>query len=159
MTGQFEQEMNRALEIFIATVTGAAERLAIDSLRSAFARGRHHTSGHAVASAGNDAPAARIEPHHRSAPASATSEAVLLDRLVLFIRENPGWHTGQIGRYLGVHTSKLRRPLRKLVADGAIRIEERAIGTGARKYRTYLVVEHINGECAEPSAVPAEATA
>jgi len=49
--GQFEREVNRALEIFVATVNGVAERLTIEALRSAFVRGSHHTtSGHAATS-------------------------------------------------------------------------------------------------------------
>jgi hypothetical protein len=157
--GQFEREVNHALEIFVATVTGVAERLTIEALRSAFVRGPHHTSGHAVAPAGNDVPAHSKGLHHRREPTSAAPAAVSVDRLVTFIREHPGWHTARIGRHLGIHTSKLRPPLRKLVADGTIRIEERAIGTSERKYRTYFVVEHVNGERAEPSVMLAEATA
>jgi hypothetical protein len=166
--GQFEREVNRALEIFVATVTGVAERLTVEALRSAFVRGSHHTSGHAVAPAGNEVPAPSKELHHRREPTSAAPAAVSADRLVIFIRENPGWRSGQIARYLGIHTSKLRPLLRKLVADGTIRIEERAVGTSERKYRTYLVVEHVsgeravehvNGERAEPSVMLAEATA
>jgi len=159
MTGQFEREVSRALEIFIATVTGVAERLAVEALRSAFVRGSHHTSGHGVAPAGNDVPAPSKELHHRRAPTSAAPAAVSVDRLVTLIRENPGWSTGQIGGYLGIHTSKLRPTLRKLVADGTIRIEERAIDTSRRKSRTYFVVEHVDGERSEPSVTLAEATA
>jgi len=106
-------------------------------------------------------PAPSNELHHRREPISAAPATVLVDRLVTFIRKNPGWNCGQIGRYLGIHTSKLRPPLRKLVADGTIRIEVRACGTSLRKSRAYFAVEHVNGERAEPSVTLAlaEATA
>jgi hypothetical protein len=158
--GQFEREVNRALEIFVATVNGVAERLTIEALRSAFVRGSHYTtSGHTVTPAGNEVSAPPNERHHRREPTSPAPAAVSVDRLVTFIRENPGWYCGQIGRYLGIHTSKLRPLLRKLVADGTIRIEERAVGASERRYRAYFVVEHVNGERAEPSVLLAEATA
>lgn len=78
--------------------------------------------------------------------------------IVACIRENPGCNTTQLSRSLGLHKSKLRRQLRNLVDDGAIRIEELTSGFGRRLRRTYFVVEPANGAHAhtEASVIPAE---
>jgi len=158
MTAQFEVDVRSALEIFVAAITSAAERAAIEGLHSAFQRAfeRVTQAGHAMGAVGNESPPPK-EHAHRRAPAQI-DRAAMRERIVAFIRDNPGCNTTQLSRSLGAHRSRLRRQLRNLADNRAIRIEERSPGFGRQLHRTYFVVEPGNGASAhtEASIVPAE---
>jgi hypothetical protein len=79
-------------------------------------------------------------------------------RVLACIRENPGWDATQLGRSLGSFPSKLRRPLRELANQDAIRFEERPVGPGGARRHVYFVREHASGAhaCVEPATASAE---
>lgn len=153
MTCQLERDVRRALETFVGEIARAAERAVVDAIRASFAQVSSRLG--TVASSGGDLPSPS-KPAHQSAP--TLSDAALTLNVVARIRESPGCSTAQLGRSLGIHTAKLRRHLRKLAIDGAIRIEESRTKFGGQRCYAYFVVEHVNGQCAEP-VISAEATA
>jgi hypothetical protein len=153
MMCQLERDVRRALETFVGEIVRAAERAAIEAIRASFAQVSSRLG--TVANSGGDVPSPG-ESAHKRVPISP--DVALTLNVVTRIRENPGCSTVQLGRSLGIHSAKLRRYLRKLAIDGAIRIEESRSKFGGQRCYTYFVVEHINGQCAEP-VIPAEATA
>jgi predicted transcriptional regulator len=156
MAGTFEEEVKVALEIFLATIRRAAERAAVEVIRSSFARVSVQMGG-AVGASDEDAAPPDELAHRR---ASSTSDlAAMRERVVSWLRANPGSSTVQLGRSLGIHSYKLRRYLRKLADDGVIRFEESSAGLGGLRRRAYYVVEVANEAPAEGSAAPVEATA
>lgn len=154
MTGTFQQVVKDAFATFLADITAAAEREAIEALRAAFARASRQAGAAAAV-----LPASDGRAHRRVDRRAAVriDRAAVRDRVVACIREHPGWGPVQLGRSLAILPSKLRRHLRELVSDGAIRFEEGPAKFGQR-LRLYFVREPANGasERAEPAAVPTE---
>jgi hypothetical protein len=134
MTGNLEQEVKRALDTFIADITRSAERAAIDGIRSAFVRASPRPDA-AVTEAGDHVRVSDPSAHRRGP--TATDRTSMRARVLVCIRENPGWDTTQLGRSLGSFPSKLRRPLRELANEGAIRFEHRSIDSVGPQRRVY----------------------
>lgn len=151
--GQFERDVKRAFDTFLADITSAAERAAIEGIHAGFVRASTQAS-HAVAATADDVPPSDELAHRRAR--APIDRAAMRERVVACIRENPGWDTVQLGRSLGIYPSKLRRQLRELANDGAIRFEEQPLGFGGQRRRMYFVGDPANGAHAEPSAVPCE---
>lgn len=157
MRCQLERDVRRSVETFVGEIVRAAERAAIEAANEAIRASFAQVSGRpdTVANSGGDVPSPG-ESAHKRAPTSP--DVALTLNVVTRIRENPGCSTAQLGRSLGIHSAKLRRHLRKLAIDGAIRIEESRSKFGGQRCYTYFVVEHVNGQCAGP-VIPAEGTA
>jgi hypothetical protein len=154
MTGQFAQDVKRAIEIFLAEITRAAQRAAIE-IHSAFDRASSQMS-RAVSGTSDHAPASD-RPAQRRPPAPIDPAAVRA-RVVACIRQSPGWDTTQLCRSLCISPSRLRRELHELTAEGAIRFEVHPIGLDGMRRRLYFVLEPANGPQprTEPLAVPAK---
>jgi hypothetical protein len=88
----FQNEMNRVVQGFVAQITELARRAAIDTLESAF-------GGRAA----------------RGAAPAAVSE-----RFSSFVKASPGLRIEQINKQLGTTTKDLALPIRKLISEGAI---------------------------------------
>ena len=118
----FQNDMNRAVQGFVAQITELARRAAIDTLESAFG-GRAARSGGSVAAA---APAptsvgrAGRPRGGRGAKRSAADLEALSDQFATFVKSNPGLRIEQINKQLGTTTKDLALPIRKLIADGVI---------------------------------------
>jgi hypothetical protein len=122
----FQSEMNRTVQGFVAQISELARRAAIDTLESAFA-GRASRGGNAapVLVASDDraertrgaaaAARARVGAKRTSADLVALSE-----RFASFVKANPGLRIEQINKELGTVTKDLALPIRKLLADGVI---------------------------------------
>lgn len=157
MTNEFEQVVKRALDTFIAVVVKAAEDAAIDAIQTAFvqvvAQRRHGETP-----SRNDERRSQDRAHRRT-PANSDVAAVL-DRIVAGIRENPGRHIGELSQFLELSASTLRRHLRKLANDGAIRMETRPdTRFGGQRIRMFFPVEQTHGAGAERSTASVETTA
>jgi len=152
MTGEFEQEVHAAFQIFIAAVTRAAERTAVETIRSACAR----ASLRAVRVVGASD---RGPPPGKSMARRAMDDAAVRMTVVAYLREHSGTSPTRLGLTLGINHGPLRRYLRELVDDGTIRIEERFVGFGRQRHRACFLVEHVNPSAAESPAAPAEAMA
>jgi hypothetical protein len=111
----FQNEMNRTVQGFVAQITELARRAAIDTLESAFG-GR----------VGNGAAASIVvgragRPRGgRGAKRTPADLAALSDKVASFVKANPGLRIEQINKQLDTTTKDLALPIRKLISEGVI---------------------------------------
>ena len=127
----FQNEMNRVVQGFVAQITELARRAAIDTLESAFG-GR----------AGRGAPAAEAltaslgrvgRPRGgRGAKRSSADLEALSSRFASFVNANPGLRIEQINKQLGTTTKDLALPIRKLISENRIKAK------GQKRSTTYF---------------------
>ena len=118
----FQNDMNRAVQGFVAQITELARRAALDTLESAFG-GRTARSGGPPAVVATAAPSlgrAGRPRGGRGAKRSAADLEALSERFATFVKTNPGLRIEQINKQLGTTTKDLALPIRKLIADGVI---------------------------------------
>jgi hypothetical protein len=124
----FQNEMNRVVQGFVAQITELARRAAIDTLESAFggrapAAARSAapavTSTSGVALAANFGRVGRPRGGRGAKRTSADLEA-LSDRFASFVKANPGLRIEQINKQLGTTTKDLALPIRKLISEGVV---------------------------------------
>jgi len=118
----FQTEMNRAVQGFVAQITELARRAAIDTLESAFG-GRAPRGGAPVAVAALAAASfGRVgRPRGgRGAKRTAADLEALSERFASFVKANPGLRIEQINKQLGTTTKDLALPIRKLISEGVI---------------------------------------
>jgi len=122
----FQTEMNRVVQGFVAQITELARRAAIDTLESALTGQRGGRRGGSVAFLG------RVG---RGKGIKRTSDELddLSDKFVDFVKENPGLRIEQINKQLGTTTKDLALPIRKLLAEGALKAK------GQKRSTTYTV--------------------
>ena len=115
----FQTEMNRVVQGFVAQITELARRAAIDTLESAFG-GRSGRS--APAAAALVATLGRVgRPRGgRGAKRSSADLEALSQRFASFVKANPGLRIEQINKELGTTTKDLALPIRKLISEGVI---------------------------------------
>src|SRR4051812_14661809 len=102
----FQHEMNQTVTSFVAQISELARRAAIDTLESAFgARGARTASPVAAAAA----PPARIGRPRGGRGAKRTSADIeeMSQRVVSFVKSNPGLRIEQINKELGTTTKDL----------------------------------------------------
>jgi hypothetical protein len=122
----FQNEMNRTVQGFVAQITELARRAALDTLESAF-QGRAPRGGGSASSNGVAAVAAATSLGRIGRPRGgrggkrtpADLEA-LSERFGSYVRANPGMRIEQINKQLGTTTKDLALPIRKLISEGAI---------------------------------------
>jgi hypothetical protein len=132
----FQNEMNRAVQGFVAQITELARRAAIDTLESAFG-GRPARSGAPAAvpaAAIATASIARVgRPRGgRGAKRSPSDLEALSERFATFVKASPGLRIEQINKQLGTTTKDLALPIRKLISDGVINAK------GQKRSTTYF---------------------
>ena len=119
----FNDQINKLVSDFVAQVSALAKRAAMDTLESALTggmpsggrRGRPPGGGGAAALGG----ARRPKGAKRPAGEIEQTKARLYD----FIKSNPGQRVEQINKALGTTTKDLTLPLKKLIADKAVKTE------------------------------------
>jgi hypothetical protein len=115
----FQNEMNHAVQGFVAQITELARRAAITTLESAFgSRGGGSRAG-AAAIAG----IAQIgRPRGgRGAKRTAADLDALSGKFAAFVKSHPGLRIEQINKELGTSTKDLALPIRKLVSEGVVK--------------------------------------
>jgi len=118
-------DIQRLVDGFVAQVTELARRAAIDTLESALGR----SSGTRGAGAG----LVRIgRSRGRGAKRTANELEKLQDDFVAFVGKNPGMRIEQINKQLGTTTKDLALPIRKLIADGSLKVK------GKKRSTTYF---------------------
>jgi hypothetical protein len=115
----FQNEMNRTVQGFVAQITELARRAAIDTLESAFG-GRISGNGAAMAAVVAGAGRAGRPRGGRGAKRTPADLAALSERVASFIKANPGLRIEQINKQLDTTTKDLALPIRKLISEGAI---------------------------------------
>lgn len=116
----FQTEMNRVVQGFVAQITDLARRAAIDTLESALKGGR----GSKGLSLGRG--------RGKGIKRSSDDLEALSDKFVEYVRENPGMRIEQINKQLGTTTKDLALPIRKLIAEGALKVK------GQKRSTTYF---------------------
>jgi hypothetical protein len=115
----FQNEMNRTVQGFVAQITELARRAAIDTLESAFG-GRGGNGAAAIAAVVAGAGRAGRPRGGRGAKRTPADLAALSDRVAAFVKANPGLRIEQINKQLDTTTKDLALPIRKLISEGAI---------------------------------------
>src|ERR1700760_4016105 len=135
----FQTEMNRTVQGFVAQITELARRAAINTLESAFGEraaggGGGGGGGGGVAAAAIPDRAARAgrPPGGRGARRTAADLEALAEQVASFISANPGLRIEQINKELGTTTKDLALPIRKLISEGAINAK------GQKRSTTYF---------------------
>lgn len=114
----FQTEMNRVVQGFVAQITDLARRAAIDTLESALKGsigGRGRGGATSFSSAGRG----------RGKGIKRTSDELedLSDKFVEYVKANPGLRIEQINKSLGTSTKDLQLPIRKLIAEGVVKVK------------------------------------
>ena len=118
----FQNDMNHAVQGFVAQITELARRAALDTLESAFG-GKASRGGGAPAVAAMAPPSAVRAGRPRGgrgAKRTAEDLEALSEKFAAFVKANPGLRIEQINKELGTTTKDLALPIRKLVADKVI---------------------------------------
>ena len=125
----FQNEMNRTVQSFVAQITQLAHRAAIDTLESAFSGrggggggGRNGGRAAALAAPAIGAPRGRARGG-RGAKRSPEDLEALSQKFATFVKANPGLRIEQINKELGTTTKDLALPIRKLIADGEVKVK------------------------------------
>ena len=128
----FQNEMNRVVQGFVAQITELARRAAIDTLESAF--GGRAPRGASVATAALAVNLGRVgRPRGgRGAKRSQEDLEALSERFASFVKANPGLRIEQINKQLGTTTKDLALPIRKLISEGLIGVK------GQKRSTTYF---------------------
>ena len=118
----FQNDMNQAVQGFVAQITELARRAALDTLESAFGGKAGRASGAPVVAAMAPPGVARAgRPRGgRGAKRSPADLEALSEKFAAFVKVNPGLRIEQINKELGTTTKDLALPIRKLVADKVI---------------------------------------
>jgi hypothetical protein len=115
----FQIEIRRAVQDFIAQISELAHRAAVDTLASAFAsrtngrRGKRGDAAGTLVSLGRPRGA-------RGAKRTTTDLEALSTKLMTFVKANPGLRVEEINKQLGTTTKDLALPIRKLLGNGMI---------------------------------------
>lgn len=114
MSNSFQHQFNHVIDRFVADISALARRAAIDSLQV--------TLNKRIGAGGTFSHGKR-----------GTSELEAIGgRFVKFVTDNPGLRIEQINKQLGTTTKDLALPIRKLIAEGAIKTK------GERRSTTYF---------------------
>jgi hypothetical protein len=141
----FQTEMNRTVQGFVAQITELARRAAINTLESAFGERAASAAGASVAASLLDGAARVGRPRGgRGAKRTAADLEALSQQVADFIASNPGLRIEQINKELGTTTKDLALPIRKLISEGAISAK------GQKRSTTYFAGKKKGGGGAAP---------
>ena len=122
----FQTDMNRTVQGFVAQITELARRAALDTLESAF--GSKAGRGGGAAAAGQVG-----RPRGgRGAKRTAADLEALSSKFASYVKSNPGLRIEQINKELGTTTKDLALPIRKLISEGMIKAK------GNKRSTTYF---------------------
>ena len=128
----FQTDMNRTVQGFVAQITELARRAAIDTLESAFGR---RGGGRAAAAGGAAAAAGQVgRPRGgRGVKRTPADLEQISTKFVAFVKSHPGLRIEQINKELGTTTKDLALPIRKLISEGVLKAK------GKKRSTTYFV--------------------
>ena len=122
----FQTDMNRTVQGFVAQITELARRAALDTLESAFgSKGVRGAGGGAAGQVGRPRGG-------RGAKRTAADLEALSSKFASFVKSNPGLRIEQINKELGTTTKDLALPIRKLISEGMIKAK------GKKRSTTYF---------------------
>src|SRR5262249_24407150 len=116
----FQNEMNRVVQGFVAQITELARRAAMDTLEVAFG-GRTGRSGSRATGAVTTAVLSVVRPRGgRGAKRTPEDLEALSTKFLSFVKEHPGLRIEQVNKELGTTTKDLALPIRRLISEGMI---------------------------------------
>ena len=118
-----QNDIQRLVDDFVSQVTELARRAAMDTLESALGK-----SGARGATGGPRVSRARGRGAKRTPEELEKMQA----DFVTFVSKNPGLRIEQINKQLGTTTKDLALPIRKLIADGSLKVK------GKKRSTTYF---------------------
>jgi hypothetical protein len=124
----FQTEMNRVVTDFVAQITELARAAARDMIDQALGKGGAGVRagrGRSLGSAGRG----------RGAKRSSDELDRMADEFHAFVAKHPGLRIEQINKQLNTTTKDLALPIRKLIADGALKTK------GTKRSTTYFAGE------------------
>jgi hypothetical protein len=130
MNSDLEERVRSAYTEFVATVVVAAERTAVDAVRSAFAQVSRQFSLSFTMPA--DSPAKPRDRRHRPTADERAS------RVIDSVRAHPGASATELEPHVGIKVAALRRYLAKMAKNGSIQFVETPSTRGPAR-RTYFV--------------------
>ena len=120
-----QSDIQRLVDGFVAQVTELARRAAMETLENALGRGGKGGAGVAVRRG-------RAARGGRGAKRTSDELEKLQHDFLAFVHKNPGLRIEQINKELGSSTKDLALPIRKLVADGSLKVK------GKKRSTTYF---------------------
>lgn len=131
----FQNDMNHAVQGFVAQITELARRAALETLESAFGGKAPRSQGTSMVAAALplSGPARAGRPRGgRGAKRTAANLEALSEKFAMYVKANPGLRIEQINKELGTTTKDLALPIRKLLADKEISVK------GQKRSTTYF---------------------
>jgi hypothetical protein len=117
----FQTEMNRTVQDFVAQISELARRAAINTLESAFdGRGGRRSAAAAALVAMTSTGRVGRPRGGRGAKRTAADLEALSQQFAAFVKSHPGLRIEQINKELGTSTKDLALPIRKLISTGAV---------------------------------------
>lgn len=129
----FQSEMNRTVQGFVSQISELARKAALETLESAFAGTPSRGGGRKSAAAVTMAPSVGRPRGGKGTKRTQADIDALAERLVAFVKSNPGLRIEQINKELGTTTKDLALPIRKLVGEGYLSTK------GQKRSTTYSV--------------------
>jgi len=125
----FQNEMNRVVAGFVAQITELARAAAREMIDEALGKGGKLSYGSfgRVGRGGGG--------RGRGAKRSSDELDKLADNFLAYVNKHPGMRIEQINKQLGTTTKDLALPIRKLVAEGALKTK------GEKRSTTYFAGE------------------
>lgn len=123
-----QNDIQRLVDDFVSQVTDLARRAAMDTLESALGRGA--PAQRAKTSTARTAAPSRARG--RGAKRTPDELEQLQAEFMAYVAKNPGLRIEQINKELGTNTKELALPIRKLVADGSLKVK------GKKRSTTYF---------------------
>jgi len=106
-----QSDIQRLVDNFVSQVTDLARQAAMDGIANALGRGRGTSTGSVRLSRG------------RGAKRTADELVKLGDAFAAYVVKNPGMRIEQINKQLGTTTKDLQLPIRKMIADGILKVK------------------------------------
>jgi hypothetical protein len=129
----FQTDMNRTVQGFVAQITELARRAALDTLESAFGRraalGRSAAASAVAAVTGGQVGRPRGGRGVKRTPADLEEVS---GKFLAFVKSHPGLRIEQINKELGTTTKDLALPIRKLISEGQLKAK------GKKRSTTYF---------------------
>jgi len=121
----FQSEMNRVVAGFVAQITELARAAAREMIDEALGKGTKSLGGFSRNGRGRN----------RGAKRNSDELDKLADSFLAYVHKHPGMRIEQINKQLGTSTKDLALPIRKLIAEGALKTK------GEKRSTTYFAGE------------------
>ena len=116
MAASIDQQIRTRIESFVSELDALVRQAAVESVSQALGRNSTHSER-----ATRAAPIVRGRSRRKGEKRSSNELESLTSRLREYIAKNPGHGIEQIGKAIGSRTKELALPVKKLLADKAIR--------------------------------------